>query len=202
MGYEYLGKTMNLENDFKSFPFPRRQILYNNFVINSFLNNKLSIKKCIDALENLINELPVIAERLTYTSNLSVFIALNGEIEKAINVLLNEVKTQNVAYDIEGFYKFRSYTNLAIYYYLSGDKNTSIRYLSEVEDIIPHLNNSVYYQEHHNIIVTCINENVKISPFEWWNCVHTRKPEFKSTAWNFFGIGYILASLSNWDTEN
>lgn len=202
MGYEYLGKAMNLENDFKSFPFPRRQILYNNFVINSFLNNKLSIKKCIDALENLINELPVIAERLTYTSNLSVFIALNGETEKAINVLLNEVRTQNVEHDIEGFYKFRSYTNLAIFYYLSGDKYTSIKYLNEVEDIIPHLNNSVYYQEHHNIIVTCVNENVKISPFEWWNCVHTRKPDFKSPAWNFFGIGYILASLSNWDTEN
>lgn len=201
-GYEYLKKAMDLENDFKSFPFPRKQILYNNFIINSFFCGKLEIEKCISALESIIYKLPVIAERLTYTSNLSVFYALSGQVEKAFNILLKEVEIQNVAHDIEGFYKFRSYTNLAIYCYLASNKCTAQKYLMEIENIIPHLNNGVYYQEHHNIIVSYIEENTKIQPDEWWNCVHICRPQFKSKAWEFFGVGYILASLSNWDTEN
>ena len=126
----------------------------------------------------------------------------NNNIEKAYKTLLDEIKEQNVENDIEGFYKFRSYTNLSIYLYLLGNKKEAIKYLDDVASIIPNLNNHVYYQEHHNIIYELINSQTKTQPKEWWNCVHAYKPKFKSKSWDFFGIGYVLASLSNWDTDN
>ncbi len=201
-GYEYMEKALKLEKDFFNFAFPRQQILYNNYIINAYLCKKMKISECIKSLENIIRNLPIIAERLTYTSNLSVFYALNNNIEKAYKTLLDEIKEQNVENDIEGFYKFRSYTNLSIYLYLLGNKKEAIKYLDDVASIIPNLNNHVYYQEHHNIIYELINSQTKTQPKEWWNCVHAYKPKFKSKSWDFFGIGYVLASLSNWDTDN
>ena len=37
---------------------------------------------------------------------------------------------------------------------------------------------------------------------QWLTCVHSIMPNFKSDAWNYFGMGYVFASLFNWDTEN
>lgn len=201
-GYKYMMSALELEKGFRDFPFPRQQILYNNFAINAFLCGKLSISECISSLGKIVKQLPVIAERLTYISNLSVFYAINNEVEKALAILLEEINIQQVEYDVEGFYKFRSYTNIAIYYFLLGNKEDALKYLKAVDEIIPTLNNSIYYQEHHSLINVIIENDEKIKADEWIGYIHILKPQFKSEAWKFFGTGYILASLSNWDTEN
>ena len=195
-------KALELETNFKEFVFPRQQILYNNFLVNSYLCDEMELSECIESLKGIISKLPLIAERLTYTSNLSVFFALDNKVDEAKKILLDEIKAQNVEHDVEGFYKFRSYTNLAIYQYLLGEKNNAIERLSMIENIISTLNNSIYYQKHHEIITQIIYSFQNISPKDWWTCVHSIMPTFKTDAWKFFGAGYVLASLFNWDTEN
>ena len=201
-GNEYMKKALELETNFKEFVFPRQQILYNNFLVNSYLCDEMELSECIESLKGIISKLPLIAERLTYTSNLSVFFALDNKVDEAKKILLDEIKAQNVEHDVEGFYKFRSYTNLAIYQYLLGEKNNAIERLSMIENIISTLNNSIYYQKHHEIITQIIYSFQNISPKDWWTCVHSIMPTFKTDAWKFFGAGYVLASLFNWDTEN
>lgn len=201
-GNKFMEKALELETEFNEFTFPRQQILYNNYIINSYLCGKMDTSNCIDSLQNIIVKLPLIAERLTYTSNLSVFFALENKIDKAKNILLDEIRKQDVDHDVEGFYKFRSYTNLSIYQYLLGDKERAIERLSSIADIIPTLNNNIYYQKHHEIVKQIMYRPEYTTLEQWWTSVHSLVPTFKTDAWKFFGIGYVLASLFNWDTEN
>lgn len=201
-GNNYMKEAFKLEKNFTTFIFPRQQILYNNYIISSYLCGKMKVSECISALESIIAQLPLIAERLTYTSNLSIFYALSNNIEKAKEILVDEIIKQNVEHDVEGFYKYRSFTNLAIYQYLLGNKCEAIERLHSIADIISSLNNNIYYQKHHDIIIGIMEKCEITSSEQWLTCVHSIMPNFKSDAWNYFGMGYVFASLFNWDTEN
>lgn len=113
--------AIKLQNDFPDIHFPREQIIFNNFAVSGFLSQQLNMPEVIEIMESICKKTPLIAEKLFYTTNLSIFYILNGDILLAKKYLEEETAKFNVLDDLEGSYKYKIYLTFALISYLEND---------------------------------------------------------------------------------
>ncbi len=192
-------KALKLEQDNKDFSFPRTQILRNNCILSGVLDNKIIPSTAIELYNNMIEQLPgTLAEKLFYTSNLSIMYALNNEIDMAFYLLKNESMKHNIAYDKEGIYRYRVETNCAIYEYLLGRKEPAITTLKQQENYLQRLINGSFFIKRRNLIIEIMNESKVFDGLAWLSSVQLKCPEFQGKPWRYFGKGYAFAALCDW----
>lgn len=196
-------EILELCKQFPNYPFPRPNIFLNNYIIAGYLSHHFSVQECTCMFEELIMHLPVYADRLLYNSNYSIFLALSGNIEKAIECLTKENELQNVENDKEKLYNYRVNLNLAVYYYLLGDKKTALFLLNKlkIQENSCNIKGDFLYDINRlkNIKEYILHSDAYIVAKDWENNFLTNCNEFQSLAWNYYGKGFVFTTTFNWD---
>lgn len=192
-------KAFELEHQNRDIIFPRTQILRSNWIIAGVLDKKLTPSDGIELYESLLSRLPgILAEKLFYTSNLSIMYALNNDPEIALHILHQESQNNNIKCDKEGIYRYRVETNCAIYKYLLGDKRTAIETLKRQDCYLKRLINGTYFQKKKDIIVNIMEHSNAYDGLSWLSSVLSECPNFQGKPWRYFGKGYAFAALCDW----
>ena len=201
--YQRNVKILELYQQFQDYPFPRPNILLNNYLISGYLSNQITIAECVDVYKEFVLSLDICAERLFYVSNYSIFLALLGNIEEALYVLQNEGNLQNVEKDKENLYNYRVSLNTSVYYYLLGFKDKALSQLINLKkqmDLINIKNDTVYdYKRVIKIIEHITNSTQYENSTQWENSLLQNNSEFQANAWNYYGKGYAFTTVFNWD---
>lgn len=196
-------EVLKLFQKFPNYPFPRINILLNNYLVSGYLSNRITIHECLKSYEEIIAPLHKYADRLFYISNYSIFLALSGQLQKAIECLHKESLLQNTNEDKEQLYNYRVALNQGVYYYLLGQKEKAIELLVSLEKQLDPLNkdgDSKYdYRRVQKIITYITGSNTCESPTEWENMFLSDTHEFQSSAWNYYGKGFAFTLTFNWD---
>lgn len=191
--------AFELEHENRDVTFPRTQILRSNWIIAGVLNEKLSPTDAIELYKSLLAQLPgILAEKLFYTSNLSIMYALNNDPEIALHLLQQEAQNHNIECDKEGIYKYRVETNCAIYKYLLGKKEEAIDILLHQDLYIKRLINGSFFQRKKDIIVNIMKQSNVYDGLSWLSSVQSVCPDFQGKPWRYFGKGYAFAALCDW----
>lgn len=200
--YEKNEEILTLYQQFPDYPFPRPNILLNNYLISAYLSQQLTIEECTVAYKDFVSDLPVSAERLFYMSNYSIFLALSGKLQEALSCIKEEGDLQNVKNDKEKIYNYRVDLNTGVYNYLLGDRDKAFNLIFKLREQmkICSLKGDLQYDFLRvDKILNLITEISEISPVEWENILLKYNNEFQATAWNYYGKGFVFTTVFNWD---
>lgn len=197
--YDETIKALSLEKDNLNIAFPRTQIVRSNSIIAGVLCGKLRPIDAITLYRSILDDLHgILAEKLFYTSNLSIMYALNNEPDIALRVLLDEVQYHDVKSDKEGIYRYRVNTNCAIYNYLLGNTDEAINIITEQKDHLRSLINGSYFNKKNDVILELMEKSYVETGASWLSAIESRCPHFQGKAWRYFGKGYAFAALCDW----
>ena len=102
--------------------------------------------------------------------------------------------------DFEGIYDFCVDYNLAIVnFLLKKETNLILKDLSEIT--IPHVMDCSYIKKKVDCAKALIAQGVQCNGFEWMNAILRVTPSFQSDSWNFYGLGYDINLLYDWDDD-
>jgi len=192
--------AIQLENDFPDIEFPRKQIIYNNYVISGYLSEQVQLSEGIQVLETIRNNLPPIAERIFYTSNLAIFYILNNNLAMAESCLKQEMQYFMIDADLEGSYKYRIYLNYAIIEYIKGNNSKAKAYLYIARNSIHTLTDHSYLKKKMDLLFDIIDHEERIIIPKCLDCCLLEKvPHYQNSVWNFLGLVFPYSILSNWD---
>lgn len=201
--YQRNVKILELYQQFPEYPFPRPNILLNNYLTSGYLSHQLTIVECVDAYKEFIMSLDVCAERLFYVSNYSIFLALAGNIKEALCALQNEGNIHNVENDKEKLYNYRVSLNTGVYYYLLGNKDKALKQLFDLKEqmnLVNIRNDTVYDYSRLIKIIDYITNSIQCkNSMQWENLLLQNSSEFQANAWNYYGKGYAFTTVFNWD---
>lgn len=201
--FEENQKLLELYQRFPEYTFPRPNILLNNYLVSGYLANQIETAECMDAFAKLIQMLPLCAERLFYTSNYSIFLALNGKIKEALSSMENEGKLHNADKDSEKIYNYRVILNTAVFKYLLGMQTDALDLLYTLKskmDLSAQTGDEKYdYDRLNKIISFVVEESEPPTGHEWENIILLSGSNYQSTAWNYYGKGYVFTTVFNWD---
>lgn len=209
LAFENTQEAKKLTEEHGSISFPRIQILLNNYLISGYLSNNLNAKDCMEHFEKIISEMPKNAERLFFTSNLSIFYALTNQFELAHQTLHKESEVHRTSNDSEGKYISRVRFNLSIFNYLSGKGEQAIlemeNHLLQLENISsPGKDQEI--QKAEKALIAMKNYTCKFDGEEWLEILlknhvvgSVRSSNVNQNPDYYRKLGYMFTSLYNWD---
>jgi hypothetical protein len=197
-GFVVAKKAKKLEIEFKEVDFPRQQIVMNNYLLSGYLSDQLSIKDCIIGYRSIIDNMNIIAERVYFTSNLSIFYALNNQVDDAKMILENEVIAQQLKADLEGLYNYRIVANTAVYDFLLGNHKVGIEKLESLRNYLSTVEDPLMNRKNEKLIEKMKNSKETLTGEEWLHIIHPRK-DFNKTERDYYYLGYVFTTLYNWD---
>ncbi|MCB5954927.1 hypothetical protein [Enterococcus sp. CWB-B31] len=196
--FETAVTATEIQEEYDIFPFPRLYLLANNLILSGYFNHKFSIEECVEFFIDVLNGLPIIADRLLIASNLSIFYALKNEYKKAKELLLEEAEKQKMKRDEEGIYDYRVIFNTAIYEFLSGNREKGIQQLSSLKKSDSPTQSDEMLKKQSLLIEKMKVPNKNYSGIEW---LHVLKEHYDAnfTTTDYFYLGYTFTTLYNWD---
>lgn len=192
--------ALELLNENPSYPFPRSQILLNNYFLSGYLSGNLRISDALKGFQCIVDNIGVSAERLFYVSNLSVLQALNNQVELAKSTLELEANLQNTNKDAEKIYKYRVLLNCASYTYLLGDCSGAINLIEKIpKEIELHADGALLYRRVSKLKAVMEQEILCTSSQKWENILFSIDNRYQKNSWDYYGKGFAFSALSNWD---
>lgn len=180
--------------------FPRTEIAKNNFILFEYFSKKIPLQQVVSKFEKLYDETDGSADHIFVSSNYAVFVMLNGNLEKAKEILQKE--QDNVKDEPEGVYNYRISINLSVCEFLidNNRRTECVQSLKEVkynpED--PHY--KVRKKELNGIINLMINIPKCNDAIKWCEAYKTDN----LTAIDCFTTyqqGLIFTTLFDWDDD-
>lgn len=200
--YQKNDEMMKLMQQFPDYSFPRPNILINNFIISAYLSKQLTAEECKEIYKDFLSTVPLCAERLFYSSNYSIFLALSGDLKGAIQCITEESDLQNFKNDGEQIYNYRVALNTGVYRYLAGQKDNGveiIKGLKEQMEANTLTGDLEYALLRANKLLTIMRSEIEVSPIQWEDILLRKESEFQVTAWNYYGKGFVFTTVFNWD---
>lgn len=201
--YESNKRLFALCQQFPSYPFPRTNILLNNYLISGYLAHQLTVEECTQNFKKLVDSIELCAERLFYVANYSIFLALSGNVREALLRLQQEEKVQDIKEDKEKIYNYRIAFNSGVYQFLLNNKEEALNILLKLDEQMISLgpkNDEIYTEKRVSKVVQYIsNVNIPVTPKQWEDILLQNSSEFQPTPWNYYGKGYAFTTVFNWD---
>ena len=207
--FEITKEANQLTYEHNTINFPRTQIILNNYLLSGYLSNNLGTKYCIETYKKIISEMPKNAERLFFTSNLSIFYALNNQFELAYQTLYTESNVHRTSKDSEGKYNARVMFNLAVFNYLSGKSEQAI---FEMEEHLRQQENNSGHERAKELkraegVLTVMKSDDHHFDGEEWLFIllkddiigSSRSNNVNQNSDHYRKLGYMFTSLYNWD---
>lgn len=180
--------------------FPRTEIIYSNYVLSGFLCKKLSIEKCLEYYKQIMDNIPMGAEKIFFTSNYSIFLSIAKQNEKAYELLYNEAILQSVEQlDKESLYSFRVCYNLAIFSYLSKNTDKCYEYINRLKNISLGQIDQEFIKRKIKCAIDLIENNKEIEKNDWLHIYNNTTTTSYEKPWRYYGLGYAFTALSNWN---
>ncbi len=198
--YHYCENMVILMNEDNYIDFPRKEIIYNNYILSGLLSKKIDVNTCLQKYDELLENIKDGAEKLFYVSNYSILLAIHGDYKKAYKTLKKEATKQEVGeYDKESLYNFRVCFNLLAFSYLRGKHKNVKKYTNEIKKCSISKIDKQYQSEKIRIILKIVKENTKLNGEELLYAILDKEKEFNDKPWKYYGLGYSFTALSNWN---
>lgn len=185
-----------------NFRFPRSEIFENNSLILSIINNNLFVDESIVSRFKILCQNTESADKILISSNLAIVLALYGDFEKAIDILLKEFNKLEITKDFEGIYQYRIICNLAILMFIQNNSNrdNSLKLLEKISLAVeePH------YQERikeYNMIVENIKNTPACNSVQEWIMLYQKSLDTAKNYFCLYEYGLIFTTLFDWDDE-
>jgi len=197
--HEQAIQGIRIEKENSDIIFQRTQIIRSNCILAGVLDNKITPEEAISLYTNLLGSLQgEMAEKLFYTSNLSIMYALNNQPDIALKVIQQESLNHDVDGEKEGIYQYRIKTNCAIYHYLLGENAKAIAILESQSESLKQLINGSYFTKKNEILLRIMLTRKEYTGESWLTAVHSECKEFQGPPWRYFGLGFAFAALCDW----
>lgn len=197
--YDLCKVTFNLMQTEEFIKFPRKEIVYSNYILAGYLCGELNISLCIKESERLIG-LSIGAERLFLTSNYCIFLSIANEHKKAFDILYNEAILQSInKLDKENIYNFRVCYNLAVFSYLSCDIDNCASYIEKLRHICIGKIDQDFIKEKIDIAITLMTGKDRFKVENWLYAFFNYSVNMPIKSWRYYGLGYAFTALSNWN---
>lgn len=203
---EIKNKLNFMEAEFPRIKFPRRYIYENNLILFQYFNHDINSIEAEKNFLDLINSNYKNdfngdrADLLFYRSNYSIFLALNGKLQDAIELLENEQCKLNE--DKEGIYDLRLTVNLAIFKFIKNNENRE-NSLKELEKIS--FNNQMpdvaWQIKKIKKIKEVIRDEAIINIDEWVKKVEYTDEKLSSDPFLYYGKAFVYTTVFNWDDD-
>lgn len=196
-----------LQKAYSRLNFPRKYIFENDYLLYQYFKNETDSvtaeAKFKDLLQNRISyeHQDFKADSLFIQSNYSIFLAINGKIKEAINILEKEKKKFNI--DNEGIYDFRLTVNLAIYKFIDNNENRD-KCLDDLNNIRINSNtpDSQWQKLKLKKIKNIIKEKSVSDMNEWINEMENGLYESESPdPLKYYGKAFVYTTVFNWDDD-
>lgn len=196
-------RGINLESEFPHLNFPRTQIIRSNFCIAGVLSFQLTLDNAISGIENILNNIPVIPERIFHATNLSTLYAMNNNLIKALEIINTESSRQNYQDDLEGLYKYFIYYNKIVFNYLSNNSCDISDLVTKLDDMYPQIIimlDGYYYAKKNALLIEIIKSKKIFDTTEWLHIFQKQETIYQNKSiWKFIGLGYAFVSMNNWE---
>ena len=197
---EIINKITVLIDSFPTFVFPRKYIYLHNKLLIDYFSENANIDSTIKQLANYLDQREASADKNLLRANLAVLYAIDLNYSEAKKQL--EVSMSECTNDYEGIYDFCITYNSAIIDYLLGEGiDKIITNLQAIE--IPHIADASYLAKKIECAKKLVVENnERFDGKKWLNAILEKNPNYQlNETWNFYGLGYDLNLIYDWDDD-
>jgi len=194
-------KIVALKKHYVKQYFPREYIYANNVILLEYFSNLITAEKAAKKFEIFLDTFSLRADRLFYINNLSIFYAMSGDLDKAIEVLELESKLQ-IKEDLEGLYSFCSSVNLEIYRFLKNNSNRG-QHIEKLKNI----RFSEYPDKHLDkkkveSFIAVMESSSATSATDWDKEVNNYMADkLAKPLSNYYGKGFVFCTVYSWDED-
>lgn len=174
--------------------FPRTHIIDNNYLISTYLMDNSAHKEVLCTYEKLVNTSQN-ADNIFILSNYSALLAINGDIDKACD-LLEKLKNSQQN-NSERFYELCIYNNLLIIQLFKQEYTYAQNLLNQMKSHINGIIDESYYQKRFQLFQEVIDEKIVIS-FEKMDTFLYELCEYYQEAWAYWGRSFDYTALYYW----
>ena len=174
--------------------FPRLQIIDNNFLLAIYLEKPHLKKEVLSSYKKLIN-LSENADNIFIISNYCSFLAINGEIELAYE-LLQKVRKQ-VEKNSEVLYEICVENNILILELYKKNYEEAQVILNQLVEATNGIIDESYYKKKYELLQLAINQQINITI----PCIDTFIFDYCQTyqeAWKYWGHSFDFTALYYW----
>lgn len=178
-----------------------KDILLNNFVLNSYYVEQSSIVDCQTVLKKLIENNAECADNLLIKNNYIVFIALNGDLSKALlesRDLYLQIKYDS---DMDDYYQYYILNNYGILLWLNNNKEEACAILAAAAKLMPWPRDKAYFNariEHINNLIENIVPETLLEDATWNDYISQQNSNVVGTAWKFWSSLLLFSELQIW----
>jgi len=196
--YDFAQQALLYKNNYPEISFPRTEIPINNFIISGYLSKNLTISQALQLYESLFSNLQYLEGRILLKNNYTIFIAMNGELERARLLIdeLNDLLLSTTRGD--NYYEYFVGINKFAIHLLNGKKSTAKKLLSELKLKIPQIPDKHFLQRRHELLEIIYRNNKIINPVEWNEYLLKKYPQELGLSWRFFGNGFLFSDMQFW----
>ena len=183
--------------------FPRNQIFKNDEILYKYFTEEIDAKTAEGLFETLLINIGGDADKLFYSSNYAIFMALNGKLGDAIE-LLESLKRKEYQ-DQEGIYDLRLYANLAIFKYLENPAENRECGMRQIENCLNSLNPNIpdySWQKNKLLRIRSMFGQEKVTDaVDWRNKFEENLVPNIIDCQNYYGKAFLFTVVFNWDDD-
>lgn len=187
-------KAQKLVNENPKITFPRLHIANNNYLLASYLSNAQNQEKVLSAYKTLVN-LSQNADNIFIISNYGALLAVNGLIEDAYEILLEN--STNLEKNSEQFYEICINNNLLVLELYKQQFTRAQERLDKLFTRIDGIIDESYYRKKYQLFQKVINEQIYI-PLEKIDTFLFDICKTYQEAWKYWGRSFDYTSLYYW----
>ena len=176
-------------------------ILLNNLAISGCLSNIFSSLESVDILNSIIAKVTEAADNILIQNNITTFLALAGQYEKALHIAYLLYSKIQYGADVDTYYRYFISNNYGILFWICLKKDDSLKVLSEAFKITPLLKNATYFSTRSKMIFSLIqnmHSSEIINNKDWNNIIYKQHPHIVGEAWKYWSSLMLLSKLQIW----
>lgn len=184
---------------FPDIHFAKQEVLINNYVLSGYLSGRLNYNEALAELAPYQGKLGNYADELLINNSIAAFLALKGDISKAVKISESLYAYITLREDNDPYYSYFLLNNYAIISCIAKSLRPALDILEEVTNIIPLSRERQYFIHRNKLIKGLIKNNFFNELPNNWN-VHliTSSPHAVGPCWNFWGRLLLFSELQVW----
>lgn len=190
--------ALDLYNTMKGLRFPRIEIAINNYLLSGFLSGKMALGDAISSFHMLLEQLNKIADKTIIQTNLAALYLMDLQADKAFEILDDLQKQMENSNCKEFSYIYHIKMNLLLIAFISDDTITIHKYLTELEDIVPHLYQNYYFVKKHELLKEWFTHKVPLQFTAGFEQKLLEQMPSSNSAWYFYGLLPAFNTLEYW----
>ncbi len=185
----------------RTFVFPRMDILVNNLIISGYFARKITRGDVISHFLGLAKKSDLTNDRSLIVSNAAWAMAVGGEYQRALKILLPVEKQLKLKSDFDGFYHYYVENNIAGCRFMLGDRDQALVHWKLAGTFLGELigPNEMYYRRRHEIITGIFHEANQA--LDWSSYAATKQSHLVGPGWIYFRGGFLPSELEFWSDE-